>query len=65
MYSLMSKLEFCSTLIIFRLLEEYKFIPIYCSTKISIIIPFIRYNKVISLHKPERYNILEVNDYAD
>ncbi len=21
--------------------------------------------RIISLHKPERYNILEVNDYAD
>ena len=45
----------------------------YCNTKgtdilckiISIIILFIRYNKVIPLHKPERYNILEMNDYAD
>jgi len=27
--------------------------------------PFIRHNKVIPLYKPERYNILEVNDYAD
>lgn len=31
----------------------------------GIIIPIRRHNKVIPLCKPERYNILEVNDYAD
>ena len=33
--------------------------------EISIISPVIKHNKVIPLHKPERYNIIEVNDYAD
>ena len=32
---------------------------------IGIIKPINRHNKVIPSHKPERYNIIEVNDYAD
>ena len=33
--------------------------------KIGIIVQFFRHNKVIPSYKPERYNIIEVNDYAD
>ena len=32
---------------------------------IGIIKPINRHNKVIPSHKPERYDIIEVNDYAD
>ena len=32
--------------------------------KIGIIVQFFRHNKVIPSYKPERYNIIEVNDYA-
>jgi len=38
---------------------------LYHSHKISIIISIDRYNKVIPLSKSARYNIFEVNDYAD
>lgn len=31
----------------------------------GIITPISRHNKVIPSYKPERYNIIEVNDYAD
>ena len=31
----------------------------------GIIIPIRQHNKVIPLYKPERYNVFEVNDYAD
>ena len=32
---------------------------------IGIIVQLVRHNKVIPSYKPERYNIIEVNDYAD
>ena len=33
--------------------------------KIGIIIPFSGHNKVIPQNKSARYNVIEVNDYAD
>lgn len=33
--------------------------------KNDIIVHLVRYNKVIPSYKPEQYNIIEVNDYAD
>jgi len=32
---------------------------------IGIIVQLVRHNKVIPSYKPERYNIIEVNDYTD
>lgn len=37
----------------------------YLSIKIGIILPIYRQYKVIPLMRPERYNIIEVNDNAD
>lgn len=33
--------------------------------KIGIIVHLVRHNKAIPSYKPEQYNIIEVNDYAD
>jgi hypothetical protein len=47
------------------LLEEYKPATMLQKRKIGIIVPKNRNDKVIPQIKPERYNIIEVNDYAD
>lgn len=49
----------------FHLLEEYKPATMLSKKKNDIIVHLVRHNKVIPSYKPEQYNIIEVNDYAD
>jgi len=51
--------------IIFHLLEEYKPATMLSKKKNGIIVHLVRHNKVIPSYKPEQYNIIEMNDYAD